>query len=154
MWVYTRSHLNGIMRAVGSGLGADSINLEGYRLGLLKAAYAPTVDSKYGDVSASVADFAGYGAVTIGALSDPFIGTGGATIIEASAKLFRPDDDTIPNTIYAGILLGSGSESLTLKGVEVLDEPVPLPNEDYQLTYVPRFALPSDADYGQSLVSP
>lgn len=154
MWVFTRAMLTKLANRMATPAGSDSVPLSNFRLGLLKSPVAPTVDTVWGDVSASIANYTGYGDQSIGVVTSPFIGPGDFTLIEATLHTFTPADSVTPNTIYAGFLTGTGSESHTLMGVEVLDAPVPLPSPSYQLTYVPRFGFAPDGNYGLSIVSP
>lgn len=154
MWVYQRAFLTKLANRMATPGGSDSVPLSAMKLGLLKMPVAPTVDMVWGDVSASVADFAGYGDQTVGVTTSPFIGPGGLSYIEGPLHTFTPANTSLPNTIYAGFLRGVGTDSLTLYGVEVLDDPVPLPGPDFQLTYVPRFGFDPAANWGLSLVSP
>lgn len=151
MWVYTRAFLTKMANRLATPAGADSVAFNTFRIGLLKAAFAPTVDSVYGDVSASIADYTGYGDVSVGGPGTPFIGTDDLTYIQGTLNTFRPNDAVNPNTIYAAFLTGVGSESATLFGVEVLDEPVPLPDSSHALDYVPRFGWDPAANWGNSI---
>lgn len=152
MFIPTRAMLNAIMKALSSGAGADSINLGTCSIGLLNAPFSPSVDSTMGSVSAAFATYDGYALQALTSITTPFIGPGGLSEVEALRMVFRPTDSTIPNTIYETYLTAP-ADSTTLWGVEVLDNPVPLPSPSYQLTYVPRVGLTPGPLYGAGLAS-
>lgn len=152
MWTFTRACLDAIVKSASSGSGADSLTMGSWSIGLAKAAITPSVNTVLADITE--ADYTGYARLALGTMQAPFTDPAGLSLTESALKTFRPGSDTVPNTIYAGILLGSGAASQTLYGVEVLDAPVNLVDTHSLLSYVVRVGLPPIANYGISIVAP
>lgn len=152
MQVPSRAFLNKLVKNIRAGAGADSISLAACAVGLTKAAISPTIDTVLADLTE--ADYDGYARVTMGTMSQPFVGPDDLSLTEAAAIQFRPGSDTTtPNTIFAAFLVGAGSDSQTLYLTEPLDAPVPLTGTGTALTYLPRAGFDPAANYGKSLAS-
>lgn len=150
--VPTRDFLYDLLLAVSSGIGADSIDLANCSIGICAAPIAPTADTTYAQVEAIEANFGGYARQALATLTEPWIGPGDLELVEAARQVYRPSNDSFPNVAYALFLTGSASTKLY--GVEVFDQPVPLPSPSYALTIIPRVGLDPAGNYGLSLASP
>lgn len=151
MFVPTRDFLYDSLLALSSGLGGDSIDLGSCSVGVIASPINPDVNTTYAQVALLEATFGGYGRQALGTMTEPFIGPGDLELVEAARQVYRPSNDSFPNVAYATFL--TGADSTKLYGVEVLDNPVPLPNPAHALTIVPRLGLDPSANYGLSLAS-
>lgn len=130
------------MRSDTAWLGSASI-------GLLRAPFAPTPLTALTDLTE--ANFTGYARQAAGVSSVPFVDPKGIMTLEGPSLLFQPSDTVTTNTIYG--LFWTGTPSTTLLGVEMFDNPIPLPNPLTALTIVPRFGIDQNGSYGNALVS-
>jgi hypothetical protein len=152
MWVMTTKFHDAVLLAITSGVGADSIDMSGAWIGLTNGPLTPTPQTQLAAVIALEATYPGYARQTLSAVTAPFTGPGSLELVEWSRMTFRPSSDSAPNVIYSQFM--TSSDSLTLWGVEVFNEPIPLTDPSTQLTDVARFGYDPAANYGLSLVSP
>lgn len=152
MWVPTWELLKRMMaRSVGSDT-TTAAPLKGAFVGLLKDAYAPTVNSVYvGDVKTHEANYDGYGQQSI-TFNPPFRGQTSFELSDSTSNLnWQPTGSTTINTVTGQFMLAS--DSTTLLAVEMFNAPIPLPNPSTAFTTVIIFGLGSLFGYGNSLVS-
>lgn len=145
----TRAFLDGMLSR---GAGSSSTTLLGNAsVGLLKGPFTPSVDTTYAEIEVIEADYDGYARQAAGLDTTPHIGFNNLSYIQGDLLLFSPSDTITPNTIY-GLFL-TGTASTTLLGVEIFDNPLPLPGPAEQITIIPRVGLDPDANYGLAVVT-
>lgn len=150
MWVMTRAWLDNIMN-VQAGNGNDTTAIvDGSFEGLLKETHGPTVNNVFADISAKEADYQGYARQSIPTVAGPYVGQGGKSLVSNGAHLWQPTGDDTVNTIHGHFLLGA--DSATLLGIEMFDDPIPLPDALSGFNTTPIVGLDPNQNYGSSLV--
>jgi hypothetical protein len=128
--------------------GAGQSVLYQAKIGLIKAAIAPTPTTQLADLTP--ADFDGYamsGAVT---WTTTFVDQMGLVTVSAGSKHYQPTGHAIVNTIYGAYLVDNAGTHLL--GVEIFLNPIPLPDETYGFDYEMRVSLDPAGRGGAGLV--
>jgi len=151
MWIPTRGWMNAMLSQIFQGSTPVGYIVANGFVGLVKAPFAPSVDSVLSDFPE--ADYSGYARQpAAGGWVGPFIGEGNFSLVQLPSMLFQPNDTITFNVIYGAMLIGN--DSVTLLGGEVFDAPIPLNSVLNQLTIIPRFGLSPLSNYGMSVVAP
>lgn len=147
MWVPTAAFLEALVEIQAGG--SVSAPLANSSIGLVRQPIAPTVNTVMANLTE--ANYTGYQRQASGLDTVPFVGPGGLFMSEGTRLRFMPSDTVTANTIYAAFV--TGHDSTVLFGVEVFDNPIPLPGPLSAVTIVPRNGFDPAANFGMSLVS-
>lgn len=149
MFVPTRFLLEGILGFISvTQAGADESPIFGAKIGLIKAAIAPTRDTLLAQLTP--ADYDGYAlgaAVTWSAVFDDL---GDLISVRTASTHYQPSGDTTPNTIY-GAYLVDGAET-NLLGVEIFPLPIGLQSADDGFDYAMTLSLQHSVNWGNGVI--
>lgn len=150
MFVPTRALLADIASFISTdqSAAANNCKLFGAKVGLIKAAVAPSKDTVLADVME--ADFTGYAQKAVTAWTAVFDDLSGKPSVRTGSNHWQPTDAVSPNVIYGQILVDTAGT--TLLGVEIFDTPVNLPDANEAFDSEVTFSFPTGALWGLGLV--
>lgn len=151
-WVVTAYLLNLVM------LGLKQHTASGNYDGPLRAAYLGLVKtgsppwSKTSTIGGIVeADYSGYARQLV-VWFPPYIDTQGADALVGASLLYQPTDALAPNQITGGFLADAATAGNLLCGAMLPSPGVGLPDATTGVSFVPRFSLAFNGDFGGLVV--
>ncbi len=145
MFIPTRflvDQLLGFVTTTQAGAGQSAIYQA--KIGLIKAAIAPSVSTILADLTP--ANFDGYALGAAVTWTAAFLVGGLFTSVRSGNTHYQPSGSVTPNTIYGAYLVNNAGTDLL--GVEIFDNPIPLSGAADAFDYEMTITLDHRGDWG------